>query len=321
MLHAPDFLGFPDAITMAKTHPRAVERGLRIKKAGNQLVSVLAGREIHPINVKVGGFYKAPAAGDLRALLPELRACRELAAETVEWVAGFEFPALEIEHEFVALRHPDEYPMNEGRLVSTAGLDIDAEAYDDHFEEWQVPHSTALHSRLKARGLYLTGPAARYNLNHQRLGERARAAAAAAGLSGTCRNPFQTIILRAVEVLQAFDEAIQLIEAYTVPAVSAVDVPLLPGVGRAATEAPRGTLYHRYRVGEGGLIEEAKIVPPTSQNQAVIEDDLRRVVAENAQRPPPELTALCEQTIRNYDPCISCAAHFLKLHMTSEPPG
>ncbi len=317
MLHAPDFLGYDGAIEMAREHREVVERGLKLKKVGNEILRVLGGREIHPINVRVGGFYKLPTKRMVEGLRDSLLWARDAALETVRWVAGFEFPDFVRDYEFVALRHEFEYPMNEGRIVSNRGLDIEAHEYDGHFEEIHVPHSTALHSKLRARGTYLVGPMARFHLNHNRLSPLAREAAAEAGLDAECANPFKGIVARSVEVLYACDEALRLIEAYEPEpsAPSSVVVEPRAGVGFGCTEAPRGILYHRYRLAQDGTIEEARIVPPTSQNQAMIEVDLRVFAARHIELPDAELQWRCEQAIRNYDPCISCATHFLKLEV------
>ena len=315
MLHAPDFLGYPDAITMARDHRAAVQRGLELKKAGNTIMAVLGGREIHPVNVRVGGFYRVPARDELRVLGDRLAWARDAACETVRWVAGFDFPDFEHDYEFVALRHPDEYPLNEGRIASTAGLDIPAAEYDAHFVEEHVRYSNALQSRLKVRGAYLVGPMARYALNAARLAPLAREAARAAGLGAICRNPFRSIVVRAVEIVHACDEALGLIAAYEPPPEPFVETIGRAAIGHGATEAPRGLLYHRYRLTADGTIAEAKIVPPTSQNQKSMEDDLARFVAPRLALPEDELTRRCEQAVRNYDPCISCATHFLRLRI------
>jgi sulfhydrogenase subunit alpha len=315
MLHAPDFLGYQDAIQMARDHPEMVKLGLKLKKTGNDLVSFLGGREIHPINIRVGGFYQVPLKRELAALTEKLKWARESARKTVQWVAGFPFPEFEQDYEFVSLRHGGEYPFNEGRLVSNRGLDIAVSDYDRHFTEEQVPYSHALQSRLQDRGLYFTGPLARYNLNFDLLTPGAREAAQEAGLAPECRNPFKSIIVRAVEILFALEEALAIIEAYEVPEAPALEVTPRQAVGYAVTEAPRGLLYHRYRLDEQGIIQEAKIVPPTSQNQKIMERDLYHFVAPRLDLPEEELTWRCEQLVRNYDPCISCATHFLKLQI------
>ncbi|MBX5447204.1 MAG: Ni/Fe hydrogenase subunit alpha [Acidothermus cellulolyticus] len=315
LLHAPDFLGYPDAITLARDYPDVVQRGLQLKAAGNHLMRVLGGREIHPINVRVGGFYRVPSASELRALRPELERAREIAVETVRWVSGFSFPERVFEGALVALHQPDSYAIERGRIRSDTGLDIDASRYDDYFEEEQVGHSTALHSRLRGAGRYLCGPLARYSLNYQQLSPLAKECAREAGLSEVCRDVFRSIVVRSVELVYACDEALRLIEIYERPEIPAVPVVVRPGTGYGVSEAPRGLLYHRYRLDADGTILDAKIVPPTAQNQAAIEGDVHDVVVRYRELDDEQLRHLCEQAIRNYDPCISCATHFLRLEV------
>jgi sulfhydrogenase subunit alpha len=315
MLHAPDFLGYEGAIEMARDHADIVKRGLALKKAGNALMTLVGGREIHPVNVRVGGFYKAPARRDLLAAAEDMKRARDLALETVRWVGGFDFPDRSRDYEFVALGHPTEYPMNEGRIVSNKGLDISSHDYDAHFEEIHVAHSNALQARIKERGAYLVGPLARYALHFDQLSPIARDAAKAAGLGAVCTNPYQSIVVRAVEVLYACDEALRIIEDYVEPERPFVPVTPRAATGHGATEAPRGMIYHRYRIADDGSILEATIIPPTSQNQASIEADLRILIGGWLDLPDDELRHRCEQTVRNYDPCISCATHFLDLRI------
>ena len=318
MLHAPDFIGVPDVMTLAEIHPERVQGALRMKKTGNQIVSRLGGREIHPINVRVGGFYRAPRQAELQSLLPSLIESRDEAENLLDWCARLTFPDLDRGPQYVALQHPDEYPMNEGRIASTGSLDIAVADYEAHFVEEQVPHSTALHSRIVGGGPYVCGPQARFALNAERLSPRAKAAAERVGLTPDCRNPFKSILARGVEVLYAFDEAIRIIESYEPPPAPALETSPVAGRGMGATEAPRGLLYHRYDLDAEGTIEAAKIVPPTSQNQRSIEDDLRSLAATLAELPLEDARARAEHAIRNYDPCISCATHFLHLSIERE---
>ena len=319
MLHAPDFLGYPSAVEMAKDYPKAVERGLALKKIGNDIMNLVGGREIHPVNAKVGGFYRAPARSEFSALREKLLHARDLALETVEWTGTLDFPEFQQDYTFVALRHGNEYPMNEGRIVSNMGLDIPVSAYDDHFEEQHVDYTNALHCLMKPEGSsYHVGPMARYALNFDQLPSDIQGAAKAAGLGSVCTNPFQSISVRAVEVLYAVDEALRIIDAYAPPEESSIIVEPKAGTGYAATEAPRGLLYHRYTIDDEGIIKDANIVPPTSQNQKMIEDDLRSFVSTCLDKTDDEIQYLSEQAIRNYDPCISCATHFLKLEIDRE---
>ena len=315
MLHAPDFLGYEGAVDLARDHPDIVKRGLALKKTGNTLMALAGGREIHPINVRVGGFYKVPRRRDLLAMSDEVKRARDMALETVRWSAGFDFLDARRDYELVSLSHPDEYPFNEGRIVSNRGLDIASREYNDHFEEIHVAHSNALHAVIRERGNYLVGPMARFALNFDKLRPVAREAAVAAGVGPDCRNPYQSIVIRAIEVLHSCEEALAIIEAYEEPDAPSVSLEPRAGVGHGATEAPRGLLYHRYRLDDDGTILEAQITPPTSQNQPSVEDDLKVFIEGWLDLPDDDLRHRCEQTIRNYDPCISCATHFLDLRI------
>ena len=313
LLHAPDFLGYPGAIEMAADHGAIVERGLRIKKAGNSLMTVVGGRAIHPVNVRVGGFYRLPTREELGSIRPALVQARDDAVDTVALVAGLEFPDMVQPHEYVALRSPHGYPLEGGSIVTSAGRAFEVADFGTHVVEEHVARSNALHARLDGETPYVVGPLARYALNHDQLGPFAQEAAHNAGLGAECRNPFQSIVVRAVELVHATDEALRIIDGWDGASAASVDVPPRAGVGYGATEAPRGLLYHRYELADDGTILDATIIPPTSQNQPSIEADLRAFVQDRLDLPHDELVRQCEQAIRNYDPCISCATHFLDL--------
>jgi sulfhydrogenase subunit alpha len=320
LLHAPDFLGYESSLSLAADHRDVVEKGLRLKKIGNELLEVLGGRAIHPINPTVGGFYRAPSRRALKALLPDLEWALQASIETLRLVASFDFPDFEVDYEMVCLRHPDEYPMNEGRVVSSDGLDVPMEEYEAHYAERHVKQSNALHSvRLPGETSYLVGPLARVNLCFDQLSPTARREAEACGVDWPCRNNFKSIVARAIELIHTCEEAIEIIRGYDrEPTPSRVPFIPVPGQGCHATEAPRGLIFHRYRIGDDGLIAEAKIVPPTSQNLMRIEEDLRAYLPSVLGHDDAEATRRCEHMIRNYDPCISCATHFLTLKIDRE---
>lgn len=337
LLHAPDFLGHDSVIDLARTHLAHVERGLALKQTGNFIMELLGGRAIHPVNVRLGGFHRVPARSELRPLTERLKRARDHAESTIRWVAGFDFPAAGIDTELLALAEPGTYAIDSGTPTamaapSTAGLLSDSDralptrafpvhAFPEHVVETQVPHSTALHSLLDGRR-HLTGPLARYAVSGRWLPPEVLRIAREAGLGdpreGTvCRNPFRSIIVRAIEVLYAVDEALRLIDAYEPPPHPHVDVPARAATGHGATEAPRGLLYHRYALDADGTVTDATLIPPTAQNQAAIEHDLRRAVQDHldsgSDATDADLTGLCERVIRNHDPCISCSTHFLDL--------
>lgn len=314
MLHAPDFLGSPDIISVARDHRGAVERGLALKKAGNRLQEVVGGRAIHPVNVRVGGFYSAPTTADLKPMAEELRRALDHALAGVTWFAGFDFPDLTVDHEMLALTG-ERYALENGTIARSDGPAFGIEEFSEHVRETHVAHSTALHATLDGRP-HLTGPMARYSLNRDKLSPLALEAAAAAGLGAECRNPFRSILVRAVETVYVVEEALRIIENYQRPAKPHVEVEPRPGVGHGWSEAPRGLLYHRYEIDADGKIAASVIVPPTSQNQAAIESDLHKVLLAGIDLDDAALTAMCERAIRNYDPCISCSTHFLTLRIT-----
>ncbi|HET6820222.1 MAG TPA: Ni/Fe hydrogenase subunit alpha [Candidatus Limnocylindria bacterium] len=316
LLHAPDFLGYPSAVELAGDHPDVVQRGLRLKRLGNRIVAILGGRPIHPVSVRVGGFSRAPRRGELDELRQALPEAIADAQETVRWAASLEPPTYTREARLVALRHPDEYPMNDGRIVSSDGLDIDPPAWPDAFEERQVPWSNALQAVSHDGAPYLLGPSARVALAGDTLHPLAADALRATALGGElATNVFRSIVARSVELLHALAEAADIVEVYSEPAVHLAPWEPRAGVAAWATEAPRGLLFHRYEVGDDGLVQRAQIVPPTSQNQAAIEHDLRLFAPSVLELPHAEATHRLEQLIRSYDPCISCATHFLDLRV------
>lgn len=315
LLHAPDFFGYESGLEMAKDYPDLVRRGLELRKAGNAILALLGGRAIHPVSVRVGGFSRVPTRRELAGLKDMLLRTRDAAAETVRWVAGFDFPAFAQAYTFVALRSATEYPMNQGQVASTDGFEIPVAEFERHFVEHQVDHSHALQCSMDGRS-YMVGPLARLHLNYDRLSAVTRDVLADARISLPLRNPYQAVIARAAEMLHAADEALRVVDTYEPPPAPSLAFTMKSGTGTAATEAPRGLLYHRYAIDEDGTIRTVVIVPPTSQNQRRMEDDLRAVLPGVLDLDNEAAARACERVIRCYDPCISCATHFLRLEVT-----
>ena len=318
MLHAPDFLGYQDVIQLSRDHPEVVNKGLQLKKLGNRILEVIGGRAVHPVNMQVGGFYRIPRKKEIQALVEPLKWAVEASLNTLQFLSGLDYPDYQYDYTCVSLQHPGEYPITEGCITSNRGLDISVNEFLNYFSEEHVAHSTALHGRLLDTQSYLVGPIARYNNNFSRLSTLAQEAAQEAGLLPICNNPFHSIMVRAVEVLYACEEALRLAENYQEPDSHPIKIVPGSGFGHGCTEAPRGICYHHYELDDDGNILKARIIPPTSQNQRQIERDLWGVVERNLHLSQEDLTWRCEQTIRNYDPCISCATHFLQLTIDHE---
>ena len=314
LLNLPDFLGYESSLAMAKDFPDELNRGLRLKKHGNQLLEVLGGRAIHPINVAVGGFYRFPPRQALQNLIPDFEWGLNAAVQTTRWIAGLSFPDFERPYDFVAVAHPDEYAMCEGDIRTSDGLHIKTDVFEQYFREVQVPHSTALQAlRLDTGRTYLVGPLARINLNRSRIMPTASRLADEIGMSAPCRNPFKSILARSLELVQAYEEALSILRSEKLEGPPRIAYTYRVGEGTSATEAPRGLLYHRYAVDEQGRVVSANIVPPTSQNQSQIEEDLRHYLPEVLDQDEPSIAAACERLVRSYDPCISCSTHFLRV--------
>lgn len=313
LLALPDFLGFASVTDMAKQYPDEVRRGLALQEVGNAMVRFFGGRSVHPVGVRVGGFHKAPARAEAERLLQQVNERLADAEALVRWSAQLDLPTAVHPFVSVATRHADEYPMNEGRIVSSAGHDLAMQQFQDHFREQQAPHSTALHCLLDGEP-YLVGPLARLNLNHDRLPEAVQGLLRACGIRFPNHNMFHSLGARAVEIYYALYEAQRILESYSVPDTPYVDVRPKAGVGYGCTEAPRGMLWHRYELDGTGDIVSAMIVPPTSQNQARIEADLHQSLLDfGLEQDDAALRLHAETVVRNYDPCISCSTHFLDL--------
>lgn len=327
MLHLPDFFGYESAISMAEDFGPTVKTALRIKKVGNQIVTALGGRSVHPVGVRVGGFYRAMQPAAAEGLLVGVKAALEEMKELSEFLAKkVEYPEFDRDYEFLALRHESQYPMNLGRIVSSRGLNIDQESFLDAIQEQQVPHSTAFHATIKERGSYLVGPLARLNLNAECLHPIARETAEmfckSLEKSLPWRSSFLSLPARAIETVHALALAADTLAAYRLPDRSFVPIEPVAGIGGHGTEAPRGICWHQYATNDDGTIASARIIPPTSQNQMTIEEDLRLVANEVATLSDEDAALRCEQVIRNYDPCISCSVHFLKFERSwSTSPG
>lgn len=315
LLAAPDFFGCSNAIELARIAPDEVRRGLRIQGLGNELMDLFGARSVHPVGVRIGGFHGAPSLARIRDMRDKLRAALPEAEALIRWAAAIPVPQDDQVFVSVATRHPADYAIERGDIGASDGLRIGADAFDAHFIERHEPHSTALFSTYHQQP-YLVGPLARLNLNHAHLPDAIRALLADIGFVLPSRNLFHSLLARAVEIWLALYEALRLLDGYRVPDSSWVPATPRAGVAIGCTEAPRGLLWHRYEMDDAGCVVNARIVPPTSQNQGRIEEDLRLSLLNfGLDHPDDALRLHCEKVIRNYDPCISCATHFLRMNV------
>ncbi len=321
LLAAPDFFGCNSAIELARIHPEVVRRGLHLQALGNEIMDLCGARSVHPVGLRVGGFHHAPTQAQAEALRQKLLDALPQSEELVRWTAAIQLPNDNQTFLSVALKHESDYAIQAGQIAASDGLLVGSPEYDKHFAEYQQPHSTALFSAYHGKP-YLVGPLARLNLNHAQLPDNIRKLLGETGLSFPNGNVFTSMATRAVEILFAMQEAARLLENYAVPDSPHVPVKPRAGIAYGATEAPRGLLWHRYEVDDAGIILNARIVPPTSQNQARIEEDLRLSLLNfGLDHADDALRLHCEKVIRNYDPCISCATHFLRMNVVRSAPS
>lgn len=313
LLALPDYFGHDSVISLAKDLPEQVRRGFALQDAGNRMMSLLGGRSVHPVGIAVGGFHKAPDQQTVDALLTDLEALLPQAIEMVQWLAEIEVPDEEQDFRSVALVEPQYAVAGADEVVTSCGTRLQVDQYERCFAESQAPHSTALWSHFNGED-YLVGPLARLNLNHAALPDFLQSLLQQLGNPFPSRNMFHSMLARGIEICFALHQGIEILSAYAPADECSVPVTVKAGTGFGWSEAPRGMLWHRYSVDGSGLITEAKIVPPTSQNQARIEQDLHQSLQRfGLHHADDQLRLHCEKVVRNYDPCISCATHFLQL--------
>lgn len=316
LMAGPDYFHLDGADSLAKEHPEVVKRGLKLKRAANNLSVMIGGREVHPIGTKITGFYDVPTKEKIKKVKAELEEVRPLAVETLKMVAKFDLPEFERPSDYLALSNGEVYALNEGEVKTLSGDSFPVAHFLSKIDEYQVDYSNALRCHLKGGGPYQTGPLARVNINYQFLSSETKSLLREFGFNFPSNNPFYGIVARAAELLTGIDDCLALLADFT-PAYEEAEIQPRASLGAGISEAPRGSLFHQYSFNEKGLIKTARIIPPTEQNLERMEADLKLLVAENLQLNDADLTLLCEMLIRSYDPCISCATHFLKVTFTA----
>jgi sulfhydrogenase subunit alpha len=307
-LALPDYYGYPGIVQMREDFGAQIGRFLHLKSVVNRLTDIIGGRALHPVTHLPGGFTSIPAPAECAAILQDLKSVRPEAEQVVRDVADFRPPDFPAPCEHVALYDEEQYAINGGRIVSDRGLNLPVDDYDVHFKEWEVPYAFTKQSSVSDGAIFRVGALARLNNKFERLQERTKTLAGEIGLLYPNDNPFYNNLAQSLEVVDGIEQCIQVLEAARFQEEEPYTSPRA-GEGGAATEAPRGLLYHWYRIDRHGIVEQAKIVTPTSHNFRVIERDLKELVARYQDRDQAELKLLCEQLIRAYDPCFSCSVH------------
>ncbi len=308
MLAMPDYYGYGGIVDMQRVFGKQIANLVKMKDVMNSLTAVIGGRALHPVTHLPGGFTAIPSMDQLDDVLHRLKKIRPLAKQVVKDVSAFRVPEFHSESEYVALGSDAEYAINEGRIVSTKGLDISADDYHSFFRESEVAYSYAKRSTVAGHSSFMVGALARLNNKFDRLQKKTKKVAEECGFAPPRYNPFHNNLAQSLEVVDGIERCIRLIESNTFQDETNT-VNIRPGEGASVTEAPRGLLYHWYRVNRKGIVEKANIVTPTSHNFLSIEKDLKKLVREHGNRSRDEIRLLCEQLVRAYDPCFSCSVH------------
>jgi len=318
MLHAPDFVGCQSVFDMYKQYPDFVKNSLKLKAWGNKIIEVIGGRPVHPVSCRVGGFHRVIKKNELIPLLKDIKSLKRIAKEFLEFILELPIPEVKRDIEYVSLKGKEKYPILKGRVVSNKGLNITEDELEKAIKVEQAPYSNSLRYKIKNRGTYITGPIARFNNNYDLLKPEVREVIESHGYKAPLINTYQSIIARAAEVYHAVLELEELINEYREPKYPYVEGGERAGQEAAITEAPRGMLYHFYELNSNGYVVNANIIPPTSQNLAAMEEDLAHIAPILSEMDYDKAQWLAEQTIRNYDPCISCSVHMIKLIIDRE---
>lgn len=308
-MHAPDFLGLKSAFELIEKVPEVFRLALKVKKFGRKVMEVIGGREVHPVSFRVGGLYRIIRKEELLRLRKNINEVKVSAEKILRWVLELNVPNYRRDIEFISLRNDKEYPLLEGRVVSNKGLSVSEDDFERYIDAEQTHYSNALRYKVKGRGPYVTGPIARFNNNYDLISGEVRDVIKEYGYKAPLCNMFQSIIARSAEIYHAVLEIDRLIQEYREPSKPYVECDVKGGEAAAITEAPRGILYHRYKIDSYGKVVEADLITPTAQNLASMEEDLKYVGKELLKLEFSKAKSLAEQIIRNYDPCISCSVH------------
>jgi sulfhydrogenase subunit alpha len=312
----PDLLGFSSVIEVAAVNRDAVATALRLKKLGNTIQEVIGGRAVHPVNYVVGGFGRLPSSDDLLRLRADLEAGLTDCARAVELLSTIPIPAFVHEPVRCAALAPDPGSYFFGPTVRLSdGGSVPVDQYRTLTNERTISYSNAKHSRHDGRS-YLVGALARLALNGDRVGGRARELWKILGPAIPCDNIVMNNVAQVVELLYSIEGALEIVNAFLAEGVAneqPARYDTRAGRGAAATEVPRGTLFHSYEIDANGRIAAADVITPTAQNFANAEDQFRATVRDGIDVSDEELRHRLEIVARAYDPCISCSVHVMRV--------
>ena len=307
-LALPDYLGYSSALDMKGSDLKLLERCMNLKEIGNDIVNVIGGRSMHPLTPTLGGFRKLPSNDEMTKLLKKLKSARKDAMDTVKLFSSIDSPGFERKNNFLSLKSDVKYPFMGADVGTSFKESFGPEKYPEKLKEMVMKHSTSKHVTLKGQS-YMVGPLARININSKNLKKDARDL-----FEGETNDIFYANTARALETLHCIDRSIEILEELEIKNEKIREIKYKNCEGVSATEAPRGILFHRYKINKDGKVTFVDIIPPTTQNVLNMEDSIREILPKFMDNPKKKIRIEIEKLIRAYDPCFSCSAHFLDLN-------
>jgi sulfhydrogenase subunit alpha len=313
-LALPDYLGYESALAMPPHYKELISRALRLIKLGNDMVVLTTGRVIHPVAPTIGGFLHVPPKKDLEDIRDRLDKADEDIMETNNMIASLEFPDFERDKQYLSIFKEDEFGTSQGTIKIGDHI-FDQHEFHTFVQEYHEPFSTA-NFVVKEGKSYAVGALARINNSKHLLSPKTQEYMQGLAIQFPSRNPHHSIVAQALELIHYREVCLDLLDNFAVVQEEIAPVQLREGHGIAATEAPRGTLWHEYTVDKHGVITYANIVTPTAQFLRALNEDIAAYVRQllDADTSQQEIIAAIEKLIRSYDPCFSCSSHFLTVN-------
>lgn len=306
----PDIMNADSVLEIAESNKELIEEAFEIKSVGNELSKLVAGRAVHAPYPAVGGFTRVLANEDARRMAERLRQARQHALEFVDLFRD-RLPSFSRKTHFIGLKNPN-YEFIGGELCSSEGYCINRQNFWEHLHRVVMPYSQATAFEFEGKE-YMVGALARMNLNKESLHRNTKKDVANSLSLFPSNNVFMNNLAQAIEIVHCIDHAIEKLEEWSFKVEQYKPPQVKAGKGIGVIEAPRGTLYYALEVDERGLIRYINLIIPTAQNHPNIEKDIAKVVQDNIELEKTEIQSEVEKLVRAYDPCMSCATHFLRL--------
>jgi len=306
----PDVFGKDSVLDFDKSLSKWVEQAFAVKGAGNNLSKLIAGRAVHAIYEQIGYFSSLPKKEDVKKIVEELKTVRQYVFDLLDLLYECNF-SFERKTNFVALC-TDDFSFLEGRIKSSDGVEIAEEDYWDYLNRIVIPYSQATGFKFEGRE-YMVGAAARLALNKDALHKETKKDAQKYISVFPSFNVYHNNLAQAIEILHSIDHSIEILETAEFKEEPRPEMKVKPGKGVGVVEAPRGTLYHMIDIASDGKIRYGNFVIPTAQNQIKMEHDIKILVEQMLDKDKHEIQHEIEKLIRAYDPCMSCASHFLRI--------